>query len=320
MSILLLLEQRGPLRDCSLESASAASSIAQKSKMELNAMYIGRAIEDQLPKLFGLGIDNIYTYETENIGNYSNNIYISIITNLAKELGATIIISPASFRGKEICAAVAARLDVELLQDCIGLEWNSGLSVRKPIFAGKVISDIIVSDTPVMVSLRPNTFPINKENGAVPNVIKREIPRISLNTILKDVAMTARSTVDLSEAKIVVSGGRGMGGPENWLVLQKLCDILGAALGASRAAVDAGWIHHAHQIGQTGKVVSPDLYIACGISGAIQHQAGMRTAKIIVAINNDPSANIFTICDYGIVGDLFQVVPLLTKEIKKVLS
>lgn len=320
MSVLLLLEQQGSLKACSLESASVASSIAKKSNMELNALYVGRSIEDQVSKLFGLGIDNIYAYESENIGNYSNNIYISIVTDLAKELDAKIIISPASFLGKEICASVAARLDIELIQDCIGVAWDNGLKVRKPIYAGKIISDIIVSGTPVIVSLRPNTFPINKENGAVPNVIKREIPRISLNTILKDVAMTARSTIELSEAKIVVSGGRGMEGQENWSVLQELCDVLGAALGASRAAVDAGWIHHAHQIGQTGKVVSPDLYIACGISGAIQHQAGMRTSKIIVAINNDPSANIFRICDYGIVGDLFQVVPLLTKEIKKVLS
>lgn len=191
---------------------------------------------------------------------------------------------------------------------------------RKPVYAGKVLSDVRVSSSPALVSLRPNVTAVVQEGDGLPEIVRREMPEVSLRTVLKEAADAAAGTVELTEAKIIVSGGRGIGGPENWPVLQALCDALGAALGASRAAVDAGWIHHAHQVGQTGKVVSPDVYIACGISGAIQHQAGMRTSKIIVAINKDPNANIFKICDYGIVGDLFEVVPMLTEEVKKVVG
>ena len=215
---------------------------------------------------------------------------------------------------------MAARLSVELVQDCIELDWDNGLVAKKPVYAGKVVSEVRVNSTPAMVSLRPNVVPVNPKGDDTPETEKREMPEVDLRTVIKDVAQAAAGTVELTEAKIIVSGGRGLGGPEPFPMLQELCDVLGAALGASRAAVDAGWIHHSHQVGQTGKVVSPDLYIACGISGAIQHQAGMRTSRIIVAINKDSEANIFKICDYGIVGDLFEVVPILTEEAKKVLA
>lgn len=320
MSVLVLLEQRGTLKACALEAASAAQSIAQASGMELNAVYIGQSLADQADELTGLGIQKVYAYENDNLTHYSNDAYVPIVRDLAQELGAKVIIGSASALGKEYCASVAARLGVELAQDCTAVSWDNGLVVKKPIYAGKVIADLRIASEPAMASLRPNVFAVNREGDARPEIIKREMPGVSLRTVIQDAATASAGVVDLTEARIVVSGGRGIGGPEHWPVLQELCDVLGAALGASRAAVDAGWIHHSHQVGQTGKVVSPDIYIACGISGAIQHQAGMRTSKIIVAINKDASANIFKICDYGIVGDLFEVVPQLTEEFRKVLS
>lgn len=318
MSVLVLLEQRGDLKACALEAATAAGKIAKAAGMPLNAVYIGRALGDQTPQLAGLGIGTVYAYEHEDLGHYSNDGHVPIVRDLAKELDAKIIVGSASALGKELCASVAARLGVELIQDATAVAWDGALKATKPMYAGKVVAEVVAAELPVLVTLRPNVTPIVREGDALPAVEQRPMPALSLRTVLREAAEAAAGVVELTEAKIVVSGGRGLGGPEHWPVLQELCDALGAALGASRAAVDAGWIHHSHQVGQTGKVVSPDLYIACGISGAIQHQAGMRTARTIVAINKDPNANIFKICDYGIVGDLFEVVPQLAAAVRQV--
>lgn len=320
MSVLVLLEQRGELKNCALEAATAASRVAKKAGMELNAVYIGKALEDQIEKLRGFGIKKVFAYENEKLAHYSSDGYVPIVRDLAKELGAKVIIGSASALGKEFCASVAARLGAELAQECIAVDWDNGLVAKKPVYAGKILSDVRVTSGPAMVSLRPNVVAVERSGDDLPETVKREMPRLDLRTVIKDVAQAAAGTVELTEAKIVCSGGRGLGGPENFKLVKELCDVLGAALGASRATVDAGWIHHSHQVGQTGKVVSPDLYIAIGISGAIQHQAGMRTSRIIVAINKDPEANIFKICDYGIVGDLFEVVPALTAEARKILG
>ncbi|MBP8131371.1 MAG: electron transfer flavoprotein subunit alpha/FixB family protein [Candidatus Hydrogenedentes bacterium] len=318
MSVLVLLEQRGELKPCAFEAATAAGKVARAAGLELNAVYIGQALADQADLLKGFGFGKVFAYERGELGHYSNDAYVPIVRDLVRELGARVVIGSATALGREYCASVAARLGAELLQDCLDVWWDGGLMARKPVYAGKVLSDVRVTGAPAMVSLRPNVIPVVREGDAAPEVVRREMPSVTLRTVLKQAAEAAAGTVELTEAKIVVSGGRGIGGPENWPVLQALCDVLGAALGASRAAVDAGWIHHAHQVGQTGKVVSPDVYIACGISGAIQHQAGMRTSKIIVAINKDTNAPIFKLCDYGIVGDLFEVAPMLTEELRKV--
>lgn len=317
MSILVILEQRGELKACGLEAASAAKKVADASGMTLNALYVGKSLGDDVSALAGLGINTVYAYENDDLRYYSNERYVSILCDLAKELDAKAIIGSASSLGKEFCASAAARLGAELAQDCIGLRWDGKLVAEKPVYAGKVISEVSFCASPGFVTLRPNVMAVERDGDAAPAVEKRAMPEISLKTIIQEVIEKTSGAVELTEAKIVVSGGRGLGGPENWPVLQSLCDALGAALGASRSAVDAGWIEQANQVGQTGKVVCPDLYIACGISGAIQHLAGMRTSKIIVAINNDPEAPIFKVCDYGIVGDLLEVVPALTEEVKK---
>lgn len=317
MSVLVLLEQRGTLRPCALEAASAGAAIARDSSLPLNAIYIGQALGDQAGELAGFGIERVYAYENAALGHYSNDAYVPIVRDLVRELGATVVIGSATALGKELCASAAARLGVELVQDATGCRWDGGIKATKPVYAGKVVSEVAIHDTPAMISLRPNTTPVERNGGGTPEVVRRDMPAVTLRTVIQSAAEAVAGAVELTEAKIVVSAGRGVGGPEHLPVVENLAKAMGAAFGASRAVVDAGWIHHSHQVGQTGKVVSPEVYVACGISGAIQHQAGMRTSRVIVAINKDPQANIFKICDYGIVGDLFEVCPLLAEAVRQ---
>jgi electron transfer flavoprotein alpha subunit len=321
MSVLALLEQQhGELRSCALEVLTKARQIAEKAGLPLIAVYIGSLLDDQALALTGFGIQKLIVLESDDTTYRLNDICVPLLHDLAKEHDAKVIVGSATLVGKELCASVAARLDVELLQDCIDADWENGLQARKAIYAGKIVSEMRFKKTPAMLTLRPNAFPIIRIGADVPELIKARKPQEPHHVVIKNMVRTITGEINLTEAKVVVAGGRGIGGPQNWPVLRELCAVMGAALGASRAAVDAEWIHHAHQIGQTGKVVSPDLYIACGISGAIQHQAGMRSSKLIVAINKDPEAEIFKICDYGIVGDLLEVIPVLTQEARKALS
>lgn len=316
MSVLVFLEQRGALKRCGLEAACAARAIAEASGMPLNAVYVGSSLEQELDALSGLGIQTVYVYEREDLRQYSNERYVPALCDAIKSVKATIVIGSSTALGKTCFAAAAARLNVELAQDCVGLEWDQRLKAVKPLYAGKIVSEQVFDSSPALVTLRPNVVRVEKRGNETPQLIKRNVPEDAVHTAILEVVEALSGKAELSEAKIVVSGGRGIGGPENWPVLQDLCDALGAALGASRAAVDAGWIDPSCQVGQTGKVVCPDVYIACGISGAIQHLAGMRTSKIVVAINSDPEAPIFQVCDYGIVGDLFEVVPKLAASIR----
>lgn len=316
MSILVLLEQRGGLKACALEAASAARKVAEASGMPLHAAYIGKSLGAGLTALAGMGIKTVYAYEHDDLQHYSNERYVECLCELAREVDAKVIIGSATALGKECCASAAARLQAELAQDCVGLSWDGALKAVKPVYAGKIIADVVFTKLPGLVTLRPNIVAVERCGDAVPRVEQRVVPQVTVRTQILEVAEAVSGYVDLTEARIVVSGGRGIGGPENWPVLQDLCDALGATLGASRAAVDAGWIDPSHQVGQTGKVVCPDLYVACGISGAVQHLAGMRTARTVVAINSDPEAPIFQFCDYGIVGNLLEVVPKLAEKIR----
>lgn len=317
MSVLVILEQRDGLKPCSVEAACAAGQIARAAGLPLHALYIGPELGADAEQLAGLGITSVLAYESPELAAYASDTYLACAQDAVAATGAAVIVGSSTALGKELHASLAARLDTELAQDCLEIRWENGLLAKKPMYAGKVIADMRLNAQPAMATLRPNVVAVTRDGSAVPPVEARAVPAAAARTAITAVQQAAGGKADLTEAKIVVSGGRGIGGPEAWPVIQELCDALGAALGASRAAVDAGWIHHSHQVGQTGKVVGPDLYVACGISGAIQHQAGMRTSRIIVAINKDPGANIFKICDYGIVGDLFEVVPKLADEVRK---
>ena len=319
MRWLVLLEPRGELTSGSLVAVATTARNARLVGAELHAVWTGGHVEDVANRLCGLGIATLHATPADFLPSLNHEAWLPLLTELVTSLEFELVVGPASALGKSWLAALAGRLDAELVQDCIALETTvKGTPlVRKPLYAGKLLADLRLDRRPALVTLRPTGVQVERNGEAVPAIVYHRIENPNyLRTIIKEVVKVSADIAELSEARVVVAGGRGMSGAHNWMVLRELCQVLGAALGASRAAVDAGWIHHAHQVGQTGKVVSPDLYIACGISGAVQHLAGMRSAHKVIAINKDRSAEIFQHCDYGIVGDLFEVVPMLSRELK----
>lgn len=316
MCVLVFLEERNGVTGPSLEAAAAAADIAEKTGSELHAALLGSDLSDAPHALRGLKIGHLHLFEDPTLALCVEEGAVTVLKDLVRRIGASVIIAPASARCKAICAALAGDLDVELVQDAIGIGWDGAVTVHKPLSAGRFIAEMRALEEPLIVTLRPHTAQVLRRGDETPEVVRHTVSDLALRRTVREFVASVGESVDLTEARIVVAGGRGIGGAQNWPVLQALCNELGGALGASRSAVDAGWIHHSHQVGQTGKIISPDLYIACGISGAIQHVAGMRRARTVVAINKDPNAEIFGICDYGIVGDLFQIVPLIVKELQ----
>ncbi|MFA5517209.1 MAG: electron transfer flavoprotein subunit alpha/FixB family protein [Desulfuromonadales bacterium] len=319
MSILVLLEPRGELTSSCLSTVAAAGRLARDTGVELHAVWPSPGIRAQLGRLAGLGIQTVHTVREDVLPPFSHEAWIPFLADLTRSLGARLVVAPASALGKAWSAALAARLDAELAQDCLGLEAAEGgvPTVRKPLYAGKIVATLRLTGAPALATLRAGAAQVVRAGEQTPEIAWHVVPPPELRSVVRELVQNAGGAIELGEARVVVAGGRGLGGPDNWPVLRELCATLGAALGASRAAVDAGWIQHAHQVGQTGRVVSPDLYIACGISGSIQHLAGMRGAKTVVAINKDPAAEIFQHCDYGLVGDLLQIVPALTAAVKQ---
>jgi electron transfer flavoprotein alpha subunit len=315
VSVLVILEQQDGVTTAALAAAAAGRDLASRAGTELHALSVGPCDSQLAAVLGGLGIKTVHAYETDPLAARSGERVVAAALDLVARTGPHFILAPASTLGKESCAALAARLDADLVQDCVALEWQDGLVVTKPVYGGKAHARTRLSGSPALATLRPNLFPLRRSGAALPEVVVNQLPEVPWRTTVTSVARHAGELLNLTEAHIVVSGGRGLGGPDHWEPLRCLCKRLGAALGASRAAVDAGWIDHACQVGQTGKVVSPDLYIACGISGAVQHLAGIRDARTIVAINRDSDAPIFACCDYGLVGDLFEIVPALTEAL-----
>lgn len=321
-NILIIAEHAdGKIKRYSLELAGKASELASKSGGAAIAVVIGDSVKPFSQELGNYGVQKIVTVESPALKFYNADGYSKIVADLVGSENATVVLGSATPLGRDLLPRVAARLKVGFTQDCISLDMEDGrLRVRRPVFAGKALMDFVFQTVPQVATARPNSFPVRNSGGSAEMVAFNGDPGV-MRALVKEIKQVEKGETDVAEADIIVSGGRAMGSADNFRILYDLAHVLrGAAVGASRAAVDAGYISHDHQVGQTGKTVNPKLYIACGISGAIQHLAGMRTSKVIVAINKDPEAPIFTKADFGVVGDLFKIVPVLTDRLKKVLQ
>jgi electron transfer flavoprotein alpha subunit len=326
MSIWIIAEQKEKkLKKVSLELLSLGKKLKEKKGLELYAVLPGFEIEDLAPQLGHYGAEKVFLLDDEILKAYSTEGYSKAIACLVKDHKPEILLGGATAQGKDLLPRVAAKLDTGLASECIYVDLNSDgkLLCTRPMYAGKVrVESTIPDSTPQMASLRPNLFevlPPDESKSAEVVKVKPNVTDQDIRAKIKEVLKEAGEKIDITEAEAIVSGGRAMKESDNFKILQELAQVLGgkATVGASRAAVDAGFASHDIQVGQTGKVVNPNLYIACGISGAIQHLAGMITSKCIVAINKDPDAPIFQKADYGVVGDLFKVIPILTEAIKK---
>ncbi len=319
--VWIVAEQRdGALRKVSFELASTARKLADQLGDEVGAVLCGSGVEAMAAELGKYGVDKVYVADDAALEPYSTGGYATVIAKVVKENDPAILLLGASALGKDLSSALVGKLATGMATDCTDVKIDGGkLLAIRPMYAGKCFGEVVVSGSPQMASLRPNVFTI-VENAKAAQVIKIDAAVGDVKAKVVEVQKEAAGKIDVAEANVIVSGGRGMKGPEGYGILEELAALLGAAVGASRAAVDAGWRPQSDQVGQTGKVVSPNLYIACGISGAIQHLAGMSSSKFIVAINKDAEAPIFQKADYGVVDDLFKVVPEVTKEVKKLLA
>lgn len=319
--IIGILEQReGKLKKTAFEVCTVLLKLASQLNVEPEVIIIGNEIEN-INELNETGIKSIIHFKNAELKNYSSSAYTKIIADYAKEVSAEYLIFSGTSLGKDLAPRVAARLTAGCAMDCIEFNVDSGeVVLTRPVYAGKALIDLKLKSQIKVITLRPNVFKAErKSNEAKVNVMVKDINNLDLKTKVIEFKKS-EGKLDVSEADIIVSGGRGLKGPENFYLVENLAEALGGAVGASRAAVDAGWRPHSEQVGQTGKTVSPSLYIACGISGAIQHLAGMSSSKYIVAINKDKDAPIFSVADYGIAGDVMEILPVLTEEIKKIKS
>lgn len=315
----------GELRKVTFEVASASRRLADELGTTVTGILLGSQVADMADKMGPYGADKVILVEDDALANYTTDAYAGMVANLAQANEPAIMLIPGSVQGRDLAARVAAKLGVGLAMDCMEIKLNNEkkLVARRPIYAGKAYAEVLPAGDPQMATPRPNVMDlVDRDESKKPEVVTESfsVDAADLKTKVADVLTEAGEKIELTEADIIVSGGRGMKGPENYVIIEALAEVLGAAVGASRSAVDAGWRPHTDQVGQTGKTVSPNMYIACGISGAIQHLAGMSSSKLIVAVNKDSEAPIFQKADYGIVADLFDAVPVMTEEFKKVLS
>ncbi|MCI0575889.1 MAG: electron transfer flavoprotein subunit alpha/FixB family protein [Chloroflexi bacterium] len=311
--------RNGAVKPISREALGAGREVAGALGQPLAALVLGQGMSGVADSAFDLGADAVIGCDHASLEGFRVEAYGPLVSKLAGERQPVVILAGASTRGRDLMAWVAADLEAGLVADGINLVVNNGVvEVTRPVYAGKLLARVKATGSPQMITLRSRAFPQAESTGKSGQAEWLE-PAAGEGELATEIVgfESSEGKVSLTDANIIVSGGRGVAGPEGFAPIRELAEALGGAVGASRATVDAGWIPYEHQVGQTGKTVSPDLYIACGISGAIQHQAGMRTAKVIVAINKDADAPIFKLASYGIVGDLFKIVPALAAEFRK---
>jgi electron transfer flavoprotein alpha subunit len=320
-------QKKGKVQPVVFELLAKAKGLAEALDTQVSAVLLGHKLNGEIQNLIWQGADKVYVVENEKLANFLDEPYTNVLSELIQKYKPQIVLTGATLIGRSLISRVAVKIHTGLTADCTGLEIDAEKKIllqTRPAFGGNIMATIITPNhRPQMATVRHKVFspnPIdNKRNG---EVIREQFEgrHLSSRTKLLDIIEELESTVNLAEADIIVSGGRGMGRAENFRILEDLAKVLNAAVGASRAAVDSGWIPYSHQVGQTGRTVCPKIYIACGISGQIQHLVGMQSAKIIVAINKDADAPIFKLATYGIVGDLFEIIPALTKRFKAFLK
>lgn len=320
-------QKKGKLQTISFELLGKARELAKKLNTDVSAVLLGDKVEKQANDLISRGADNVYLVDKPELANYQNEPYAEILIKLINKYKPEVFLCGATTIGRSLVSRVAVKVNTGLTADCTGLDIDSQKKIllqTRPAFGGNIMATIITPNhRPQMATVRHKVMkeaePDSSRKG---KIIKEEVePKLLVSrTKLLDIVEEIESTVNLAEADIIVSGGRGLRDPKNFALIEELAKTLGAAVGASRATVDAGWIPYSHQVGQTGRTVCPKIYFAIGISGQIQHLVGMQSSKIIVAINNDASAPIFNVATYGIVGDLFEIVPALTKKFKEILK
>ncbi|TFB24971.1 electron transfer flavoprotein subunit alpha/FixB family protein [Filobacillus milosensis] len=305
----------GDIRNVSFETIAAARQIDEGAEV-VAVVFGNKNVEEAANQMIQYGADRAVTVTHDNLENYTSDGYTQAAMAVIEQENPDGMVMGHTSAGKDLSPRIASKLDSGLVSDITAID---GEDFVRPIYSGKAFEKKSIKDGKKFITIRPNNIaPLDQDESRSGDVASLDVEIKDIRTIIKEVVRKASDGVDLSEANIIVAGGRGVKSEEGFEPLHELADVLGAAVGASRGACDAGYCDYSLQIGQTGKVVTPDLYIACGISGAIQHLAGMSNSKVIVAINKDPEANIFNVADYGIVGDLFDVVPKLTEELKAI--
>ncbi len=327
--IWVFAEQRnGHVHSVVYELLGVGKKLAQARGTELACVLMGYRVEEKAKLLFQRGADKVYVVDHPSLANYLDEPYSRIFTRLIREYKPEIVLAGATSMGRSLIPRIAVEIYTGLTADCTGLDIDpetGHLLQTRPAFGGNIMATILCERyRPQMATVRHKVM---EEAPMDPNRNSGELVRVPISNVdvasrtsILEIVKEVEETINIAEADIIVSGGRGLKGPENFELLRELAKVLGGAVGASRAAVDAGWIPYSHQVGQTGKTVKPKIYIACGISGAIQHLVGMSSSDVIIAINKNPDAPIFNVANYGLVGDLFEIVPELTKRFKEILK